>query len=481
MKIKEQEISTLPVQEAREEKHQDKNLAVECDFNTDSVMRANNSENDAKDSLTSPEESVRHFLNVLGEKKSQTISMNIETEGKTVEEVKKEFDKLTIDIEKRTIYFNEQVQELEKRLQGDVNFALPDTAGVISSILSDVKRTSEIINLTQKAAENVNDDYRQKQLLQAGFNSVEEVSDKINDLESQGDVFRRKFLGEKRFGGKIRKINSEITLLDNLSQSQQEDAQIPRIDSLFQERFKAVQIKIIENFVNDLSFEYEKLSNQLSNQEKGEKKLSSDILESLAEDYVEKYFKTEIEEELQALMEKEESAKSPDRYRRNTIRILRDSNLVNEAVVILKEGLNKPHVIKSGNQGNYTDIEREEIEVLDSRLRTLPCQLEDIVRRGMMEDGNTANDQFAKFIEQVEKAPINIQKEIIESSFSRVKQQIIDALHSGDVHRSDQIHLSKRMEETEKTLKSEKELDFLQTVDMKQWNVFKDNKCQNLE
>ncbi|MHA1691896.1 MAG: hypothetical protein ACTSU7_09710 [Candidatus Heimdallarchaeaceae archaeon] len=396
---------------------------------------------------------------------------HIEVEGKSAEQLKLELDRLNIETEQRITYFKERVEELEALLDKPINLTSSIAIGIATEIITDIHKVKKFIELDIETIQRVNNTYGQRQLIEAGFDSYDAVSEQINNLETQRSALRQRFLSRLRFKRQIRDLNSRIRSLYDLSNTQYPHVRLPEIDYLENLRFEDALRDVFERFANELFSQYKTIVEQLSMGETASPRISPAILKSLTYDYISKYFfKSEIEKELEA------NKKQDDYYERRVVEVLENSQLVNEALAVLRDGLNQYHILRF--EEPYTEDQDEKTRAFKSRLETLPYSLRNLVETGIYNDKKTINKMFSEFEDYLTQLPIDIEKKRILTSLSRAKQHILRALSGDDLPysiTSQRWDLERIAEEIETSLKSKEKDDYLKDLDMGIWDVFRNN------
>jgi len=349
--------------------------------------------------------------------------IHIEVEGNSAEQLKLEIDRLSNNAKQKAAYFKGRVEELEAILDVPIDLSSPNMVANAAGIISDIQRTGRVIELARKTAEELNNAYRQKQLAEADFRDYNELSAQIDQLQTQMSSLKRKFLGLGGliFNGQIRDLNSRISSLSEIYLNQYEEVRLPKIGYPEKRRFEDAQGKVFEEFANELFAQYRTLLEQLSDRETSYPRLNPHILESLFDDYISKYFKSKIEQELQA------NKRRDDYDERDIVAVLEDTELVNEALAVLRDGLTPSHDLLAGQ--SYTKEQEEGIRALDSRLESLPSNLRSIVQRELNRGNKkTINQEFAEIAEYLTQAPLEVEKRRIFASFLKAQQHILSAL-----------------------------------------------------
>lgn len=417
--------------------------------------------------LQTLEEITIQLGNMFGESHSSQ-SFPIEIAGKSAEQLKLELDRLNTNAEQRATYFKDKVQELEAILDKPIDLILPIAVENAVGIISDIQRAGKSIELAGEVVKELNEAYRQRQLTEAGFRSYENVSTQIDNLQTQRSAMRQKFLGGLRFKSQIKDLSSKISSLYDLSRTQYDSVRLPEIGYLDNRRFEDAQGKVFGRFANESFSQYRKILGELSDRETASQRMSPDVFESLTDDYISKYFRARIEQELDA------NKKRDDHYGRKTVDILGNSELVNEALAVLREGLNQSRY----TGWNDSDEVQERARSLNDRLEALPYELRGIVERGMIRGNKTTNDEFTKFGDYLIQVPIDIEKRRILTSFSESKQHILSALSGDDLSYAitgQRWDIEGTAGEIERSLRSTERADFLKELDMEKWDVFRNN------
>jgi hypothetical protein len=416
-------------------------------------------------------QSLEEIANSLGNMFSAShpaIPVSIDIDGKTAEQIKLELEALGEDSEQNIVYINERIAEIEKLTEDPSDLNSPAAIQNAARIISDVKRAKSIIDASGETAKQLNDNYKQKLLSESGFENYEDVSTQIDNLSSQRANLRQKFLGGLRFKGQIKDLGSKINSLYDLSHTQYDGVRIGELGYSETRRFEDIQGNLFGRFANELFAQYDKLASQLVRTDDEQKAVAPAILESLTDDYVAKYFMSRIDAELEA------NQKRDDHYGREKVAVLSDPALVDEALSVLRAGLNQRHY----SDWNDSDEVKERAKSLNERLDALPYELKNIVERGMIRGNKTTNDKFAEFADYLTQVPIYIQRRELLTSLSTAKEHVLSAISDEDLPYSitgQRWDLKRAASHIESSLKSSEKSDFLKEVDMEKWNVFRNN------
>ncbi|MBU0457008.1 MAG: hypothetical protein ABH824_04105 [Nanoarchaeota archaeon] len=413
-------------------------------------------------------EEIANSLGNLFSASHPVTPVSINLGGKTAEQIKLELEALSEDSEQNIAYINEKVAELEELTDEPSELSSPAAIQNVAQIISDVKRTRQNIDANREAADQLNSNYKQRLLSESDFESYEDVSTQIDTLSSQRSTLRQRFLGGLRFKGQIKDLSSKISLLYDLSNTQYDGVRIGELGYSESRRFEDVQGKLFGRFASELFSEYDKLASQLVRTDDEQKAVAPAILESLTEDYISKYFMSRIDAELEA------NKKRDDHYGRKNVAVLSDATLVDEALSVLRVGLNQRHY----SDWNDADEVKERAKSLNDRLDALPYELKNIVERGMIRGSKTTNDEFTEFADYLTQVPIDIQRRELLTSLSTAKEQVLNAISDDDLPYSitDQRRdLERAASRIESSLKSSEKSDFLKELDMEKWDVFRNN------
>jgi len=418
-------------------------------------------------------QSLEEIANSLGNMFSAShpaTPVSIDMNGKTAEQIKLELEALGEDSEQNIAYIDERIAEIEKLTEDPSDLNSPAAIQNAAQIISDVKRAKSNIDASGETAKQLNDNYKQKLLSESGFESYEDVSTQIDNLSSQRSNLRQKILGGLRFKGQIKDLGSKINSLFDLSHTRYDGVRIGELGYSETRRFEDAQGKLFGRFANELFSQYDKLASQLVRTEDEQKAVAPAILESLTDDYISKYFISRIDAELEA------NQKRNDHYGREKVAVLTDPTLVDEALSVLRAGLNQSHVLWAGQ--SYTEEQEERVRELNSRLSALPYELKNIVERGMIRGNKTTNDEFTEFADYLTQVPNDIQRRELLTSLSTAKEHVLNAISDEDLPYSitgQRWDLERAESHIESSLKSSEKSDFLKELDMEKWDVFRNN------
>ncbi len=401
---------------------------------------------------------------------SQTIvPTSIDIDGKTSEQIKLELEGLSEDSEQNIAYINKRTTELERLVEEPLDLDSRETIKSAKQIIEEIKKAKSSIEVMEENAKKLNNNYKQRILSESGFESYEEVSKQIEKLSSLRSSLRQKFLGGLRFKGQIKNLSSRIKSLYNLSHTQYHRVQIREFGFSESINFEETQGKLFSKFARRLFSQYDKLTSQLVRTDYEQKVVDPAILESLTEDYISKYFMSRIDARLK------ENKKRDNPFARGVVDVLGNTNLVEEALSVLKEGLNQ------SIYSNYNDSRdfKEKAKSLNEKLDALPYELRNIVNKGIIEGSKTTNDEFTEFADYLTQVPIEIQQKELLESLSTAKEQILRVRSDDNLPYSitRQIgDLERTTLKIEHSLRSEK-ADFLNELNMEKWDVFRNNTC----
>ncbi len=411
-------------------------------------------------------ENIAIYLGNMLRLSSNSQIVPVKLEGKSVDYLKEKMDELSVNAVQKATYFDEKVQELEDLLDKPIDLTSPMLIQNATGIVSEIQEAVNFIEFAKDSAKVLTKAYRQKQVEDAGFKSYDDVLTQINSIKTQRSDLRNKFLSGWRFKDKIKDLNSEIDLLYNLSRTQSEGVDLPRFHHSENERFKNAQAKIFGGFGDELFSQYIILLEQLNNKTTSQK-INPDVFESLADEFISKYFKSKINQDLEAKKKRE------DIYGLKGVKILENTELVNEALAVLKEGLNQ------NRYSNWSEsVEDEErAKSLNDRIEALPYELKNIIERGLMKSNKTTNEEFTEFGNYLTQMPIDIEKKRILTSFFKAKQHILTEVSLDEqsyVIINRKWTLEKTSKEIESLLSSEK-VDYLKELNMEKWDIFRNN------
>ena len=397
-----------------------------------------------------------------------TTPVSIDIGGKTAEQIKIELEALSVDSEQTIGYTNERITQLEKLAEEPSDLTSTSNIQSAVQIIADVKKARSIIDANEETAKQLNDNYKQKLLSESDFESYKDVSTQIDTLSSQRSGLRQRFLGGLRFKSQIKDLSSRISLLYDLSHTQYDGVRIGELGYSKSRRFEDIQGKLFGRFSNELFAQYDKLASQLVRTEDEQKAVAPAIFESLTDDYISKYFMSRIDEELEA------NQKRDDHYDREAADILGNTELVDEALSVLRDGLNQSQY----SDWNDSDEIKEKAKSLNERLEALPYELRTIVGRGMIRGSKTTNDEFTEFADYLTQVPLDMQRRGILTSLSATKEQVLSAISDDDLPYSitgQRWDLERSASHIESSLKSREYSDFLKELDMEKWDVFRNN------
>jgi len=397
-----------------------------------------------------------------------TTPVSIDIGGKTAEQIKIELEALSVDSEQTIGYTNERITQLEKLAEEPSDLTSTSNIQSAAQIIADVKKARSIIDANEETAKQLNDNYKQKLLSESDFESYEDFSTQIDTLSSQRSDLRRRFLGGLRFKGQIKDLSSRINSLYDLSHTQYDGVHIGELGYSETRRFEDVQGNLFGRFANELFAQYDKLASQLVRTEDEQKAVAPAIFESLTDDYISNYFLSRIDEELEA------NQKRDDHYGREAADILGNTELVGEALSVLRDGLNQSQY----SDWNDSDEIKEKAKSLNERLEALPYELRNIVGRGMIRGSETTNDEFTEFADYLTQVPLDMQRRGILTSLSATKEQVLSAISDDDLPYSitgQRWDLERSASHIESSLKSREYSDFLKELDMEKWDVFRNN------
>ncbi|MFC1752458.1 hypothetical protein ACFL96_03590 [Thermoproteota archaeon] len=419
--------------------------------------------------LNTLEEIATNLGNMFGSSTS-TPAQSFDPTGKTAEELKSELDRLSADAKEKVEYFSEEAKRLETLAEKPVDLTSADSIRDMAEIVSDVQTAEVSIYSAEKIMKALSAADAQRQLSEAGFSNYDDVDAQIDELKAQRTVFTEKFLGRFRFKDQIKHLTSGLSELYDFYRNQYETrAEISKPSYSDTDRFEKAQGRIVGGFADALFSHYKSLSEQLAGEATDSEQMTPAIVESLVDDYIAKYFRARMEEKL------EEYSGRDDYYLKDAVEALGNPDLVDEALALLKEGLNQN--IQPG--WNAPDEVKEKVESLKERLDALPSTLSQIIDSGgMNRGGKLANEEFTEFADQLTDIPRDVEKRRVLTSFSHVKQQILHALSDDGLPYS----VTRRKWDLEDTaraitrsLQSEEKAKFLTKIDMNKWDTFRYN------
>ena len=396
------------------------------------------------------------------------VPVSLDIGKKTAEQIKLELEALSEDSEQSITYINDRIAQLEKLAEEPSDLTSTSNIQSAAQIITDVKKARSSIDANGETAKQLNDNYKQKLLSESGFESYEDVSTQIDTLSSQSSDLRQRFLGGLRFKGQIKDLSSRISSLYDLSHTQYDGVRIGELGYSETRRFEDAQGNLFGRFASQLFDQYDQLASQLVRTDDEQKAVAPAILESLTDDYVSKYFMSRIDAELEA------NQKRDDHYGREKVAVLSDPTLVDEALSLLRAGLNQRHY----SDWNDSDEVKERAKSLNDRLDTLPYELNNIVERGMIRGSKTTNDEFTEFADYLTQVPIDIQRRDLLTSLSAAKEHVLSAISDEDLPYSitgQRWNLERAASHIESSLKSSEKSDFLKELDMEKWDVFRNN------
>ncbi len=402
-----------------------------------------------------------------------------ETAVQSSGEVKLEIERLKKEAERQVAYFQERAAELEGILNSPI---LPDGRDFSAKVLRSALIFSELDPLTnsteanrQKALE-LNDAYKQTVLSEAGFQSYEEVSAQISALCDQRWALTGGLFGALFHIKEIKALDRRRKSLEDLSRSQYNYFRLTELSYSTRTRFEEAQAKVFEKFAIELVSRYRSLSEDVSGTDAGCGRLAPDILKSLTEDYISEYFRAEAEGQLKA--NREGTSSYNEDYRRKLVEVLGNPELVNEALLVLREGLSQR---RTCTWDDPEDV-REKTKALNEKVDSLPYALRCIVTGLMMKGNKTIDDEFNDFAGYLAQAHSYTEKKRISNSLVLAKKQVVGAMSGYDSQHGHYSYIGSRIRSIEGLFGSVQGLfglqelsKFFDGIDMRKWDVFTHN------
>lgn len=419
----------------------------------------------------------------------------IETNGKTANQIILEFNKLKDYTQQKLDSFKKQVKDLETGLgtrlqqpilQQPIELSIEAIKRYSQAIL-DIKKTQNTIKLAKDTIKELNNIYKQKLLEEAGFTSYDELLTQIHELENKISDLKGRFLGGLRFRKQIKNLNSRITPLYNIYYSQyhnlMQDLDQGPISSLKnleisyadEKRFEKLLLGGITSFTQGVLAKYKTVAKQLVSLDSKSQILDVNTLHSLIDDYVES-FRPKIESRIKKVLDVYK--KQDSKHSKEVVRILKNPELVDQALLVLKEKLRRSN-IQSSIGWNSLDVgfDRSDLKKgssLDERFKDLPYDIQEVIEQALMPSDKTINNEFSEFGYYV------LQEPILES-FYKVKKHVLNTFSnlSQQGFMVEAWTIKNEMYDIERCFKHLDNL--IKSMDINKWFIFKNNeKVQQL-
>lgn len=416
------------------------------------------SDGDLEKKIKKIDKIVSNFSFILN---NSNLDNNVVFEVENLEDskqVKIELEKLKKEAETNISNFDDKLEVLKSFLNTKMDLADSDFSRSITDIIVDLNKNINLVDESCKKGNKLEEDYKEKVLLESGFKESNDIWKEIDNLYEQRRIYTEKFGGRIRFIKEIKAIDSKRNSLENIQHNQYSHIDFSQIDYSKKNEFKDLENGLYSNYLNEIFSDYESILKKDKEERLDSKKLDPTIIESLENDYISKSFDSDIKKEILKW-----GAINGD-YKEKYLEILTNQELINEARSLFKEELDQINVSYRG-LSEEEEIKRSKFR---EKLNALPYTLSNIIEQYTNRNEITTEDEFNKFVSFTEE---NLSMVKVLSSFNKGKE---DFSKFSDSHIN--LDLYYKVRKIESLFQPEDMNEFLKKINMDKWEVFKNSK-----